>query len=78
MAAGSTAAPLAAHAQRFNDELVTSESGLRIMDIKKGEGTAPRPGDVVEVHWSGVTKVRERGLLGDETVRGQRAVATGN
>lgn len=46
VAAGSAAAPLAAHAQRFNDELVTSSSGLRIMDIKAGEGTAPKPGDV--------------------------------
>ena len=45
-AAGSAAAPLAARAQRFNDELVTSSSGLRIMDIKAGEGTAPKPGDV--------------------------------
>ncbi|GBF91550.1 hypothetical protein Rsub_04290 [Raphidocelis subcapitata] len=56
--AAGAAAGAAPRAARAADPapFVTMDSGLKVEDIRVGEGAAPRLGDRVSVHWSGYTK----------------------
>lgn len=45
-----------AQAQSLDDDFTVTPSGLKILDVRAGEGTSPQPGDRVAVHWSGYTK----------------------
>lgn len=64
---GTTAAVLAAvtapawqqqpaQAQSLDDDFTITSSGLKVLDVRPGEGATPQPGDTVVVHWSGYTK----------------------
>jgi len=45
-----------AQAQSLDDDFTITPSGLKILDVRAGEGASPQPGDRVAVHWSGYTK----------------------
>ena len=45
-----------ATAQSLDDDFTVTSSGLKILDVRPGEGASPQPGDRVAVHWSGYTK----------------------
>jgi FKBP-type peptidyl-prolyl cis-trans isomerase len=64
---GTTAAVLAAvaapawqqqpaQAQSLDDDFTITSSGLKVLDVRPGEGATPQAGDTVVVHWSGYTK----------------------
>ena len=38
------------------DKVIKTESGLQYVELKKGEGSAAKEGDVVEVHYTGSLK----------------------
>lgn len=45
-----------AQAQSLDDDFTVTPSGLKVLDVRPGEGASPQPGDRVAVHWSGYTK----------------------
>lgn len=45
-----------AQAQSLDDDFTITSSGLKVLDVRPGEGATPQPGDTVVVHWSGYTK----------------------
>jgi hypothetical protein len=50
-AAVAAGAPCAATAASEPPPFVTTQSGLRIQDVREGAGASPRLGDRVSVHW---------------------------
>lgn len=51
------------------DDFTRTASGLLYLDVREGEGAAPRPGDVVVVHWSGYTKGYQGKRIDNTSVR---------
>lgn len=47
---------LAVQAQSLDADFTVTGSGLKVLDVRPGEGATPKPGDTVVVHWSGYTK----------------------
>jgi FKBP-type peptidyl-prolyl cis-trans isomerase len=43
-------------AQSLDDDFTVTPSGLKVLDVRPGEGATPQPGDTVVIHWSGYTK----------------------
>ncbi|GIL59522.1 hypothetical protein Vafri_14279 [Volvox africanus] len=63
----STAAvlPELAHA----DDFVTLPSGIKVLNIREGEGARPQPGDTVVVHWAGFTKGYQGKRIDNTSIR---------
>ncbi|KAF5838942.1 hypothetical protein DUNSADRAFT_1958 [Dunaliella salina] len=62
--------PLAAQAIDIaNDKYDSLPSGLKILDVKIGNGAFPEPGDVVVVHWAGYTKGYQGKRIDNTSVR---------
>jgi len=62
--------PLAAQAIDIaNDKYETLPSGLKILDVKIGDGASPEPGDTVVVHWAGYTKGYQGKRIDNSSVR---------
>lgn len=51
------------------DDFVTLPSGIKILDIRLGEGASPEPGDMVAVHWAGYTKGYQGKRIDNTSVR---------
>ncbi|MEW5314054.1 MAG: hypothetical protein WDW38_005578 [Sanguina aurantia] len=51
------------------DEYVVTPSGLRILDVRVGEGAVPVDGDTVEVHWAGRTQNYQAKRIDNTSVR---------
>jgi hypothetical protein len=52
-----------AQAQSLDDDFTVLPSGLKVLDVRPGQGQTPQPGDTVVVHWSGYTKVGLEGAV---------------
>lgn len=52
-----------AQAQSLDDDFTVLPSGLKVLDVRPGQGQTPQPGDTVIVHWSGYTKVGLEGAV---------------
>lgn len=48
---------------------IATPSGLKIQDVRAGEGATPQPGDQVSVHWSGYTKGYQGKRIDNTSVR---------
>jgi hypothetical protein len=51
------------------DDFTTLPSGLKVLDIRPGEGATPAAGDTVVVHWSGFTKGYQGKRIDNTSVR---------
>lgn len=70
LASGVVAAP--AHA----DDFVTTASGLKVLEAKKGDGETPKKGDTVVVHWSAYTSGYQGKRVDNTSVRDEPFVFT--
>jgi len=51
------------------DDFITTPSGLRYLDLKKGDGATPGPGDTCVVHWAGYTEGYQGKRIDNTSVR---------
>lgn len=58
-----------AQAQSLDDDFTVTPSGLKVLDVRPGEGATPQPGDTVVIHWSGYTKGYQGKRIDNTSVR---------
>ncbi|CAG9460132.1 unnamed protein product [Pedinophyceae sp. YPF-701] len=60
----------AASASNVNDkDFLTTDSGLKILEVRKGKGDTPQKGDRVSVHWAGFTAGYQGKRIDNTSVR---------
>lgn len=55
-------------AQSLDDDFTVTTSGLKVLDVRPGEGATPTSGDTVVIHWSGYTKGYQVGPEGPQAL----------
>lgn len=56
-------------ATAFSDDFIATPSGLRILDVRLGDGPVPQPGDKIVVHWAGFTKGYQGKRIDNTSIR---------
>jgi FKBP-type peptidyl-prolyl cis-trans isomerase len=51
-----TTEPAASGGEKAKEKVITTQSGLKYVDLKEGTGAAAKKGDTVEVHYTGWLK----------------------